>query len=92
MKNKLQRGRRMNDVIEFPVNETKKARQEAKVKNIDNFLANDPYYVFIRDLLGAISNCGIDLDKKPEDKAREIYAKYERENKLSAFKDLVDPA
>lgn len=82
----------MSEVIEFPVNETKKAIQDQKSKQIDSFLANDPYYVFIRDLLGAISRCGIDLDKKPEDKAREIYAKYERENKLSAFKDLVDPS
>ena len=82
----------MSDVIEFPVRQTKKAREDATRKNIDNFLASDPYYVFIRDLLGAISDCGIELDKQPEDKAREIYAKYERENKLSEFGKILDPS
>ena len=82
----------MSDVIEFPVNKTTKAKQAAKSEQIDAFLSGDPYYVFIRDLLGAISNCGIELDNPPEVKAREIYAKYERENKLSEFKKIIDPS
>ncbi len=82
----------MSEVIEFPVHKTVKAKEQQKVGQIDNFLSADPYYVFIRDLLSAISNCGIELDNPPEVKAREIYAKYERENKLSEFAKIIDPS
>lgn len=70
-----------SELIRFPVEQTGKYKQD----QIDEGLAQDPKYRFIRDLLQAIAGVGLELDKPPEAKARELYAKYQRENLLSQW-------
>ena len=62
--------------IRFPVEKTNKYKQD----QIEESLAQDPNYRFIRDLLQAVAGVGLELDKPVEAKARELYAKYQREN------------
>lgn len=63
-------------LIRFPVEKTSKHKQD----QIEASLAEDSNYRFLRDLLQAVAGIGLELDKSPEAKARELYAKYQREN------------
>jgi len=65
-----------SDVIAFPVAQTRKQKQD----QIDAVLSDDPNYKFIHDLLTAMADIGLPLEGTPSAKAREIYAKYQREN------------
>ena len=65
-----------SDVIAFPVSQTKKQKQD----EIDAVLSDDPNYKFIHDLLTAMADIGLPMEGTPSAKAREIYAKYQREN------------
>lgn len=65
-----------SDVITFPVSQTKKQKQD----EIDAVLSDDPNYKFIHDLLTAMADIGLPMEGTPSAKAREIYAKYQREN------------
>lgn len=65
-----------SDVIAFPVAQTRKQKQD----QIDKVLSDDPNYKFIHDLLTAMADIGLPVDGSPSAKAREIYAKYQREN------------
>jgi len=69
------------DVIEFPVNRTSKYKQE----QVDAILEEDPNFKFIHDLLTAISDIGLPMEGTPSEKARELYAKYQRENKFAEW-------
>lgn len=69
----------MSDVIEFPINKTKKSKQD----KVNDVLADDQNYRFIRDLLAAVSDAGLEMDSEPEEKARELYAKYQQDNTLA---------
>ena len=65
-----------SDVIVFPVAQTRKQKQD----QVDKVLSDDPNYKFIYDLLTAMADIGLPVDGSPSAKAREIYAKYQREN------------
>ena len=69
----------MSDVIEFPLTKTKKFKQDT----VNDVLAGDQNYRFIRDLLTAVSDAGLEMDYEPEEKARELYAKYQQDNTLA---------
>ena len=70
-----------SDVIAFPVAETKKQKQD----QIDTVLSEDPNYKFIHDLLTAMADIGLPMEGSPSAKAREIYAKYQRENMFAKW-------
>ena len=54
-------------------------------------LSQDPYYKFIHDLLHAIESAGLPLDKSAKEQAKELYAKYQRENVIAQWqKELED--
>ena len=65
-----------SDVIVFPVAQTRKQKQD----QVDKVLSDDPNYKFIHDLLTAMADIGLPMEGSPSVKAREIYAKYQREN------------
>jgi hypothetical protein len=65
-----------SDVIAFPVAQTRKQKQD----QVDAVLSDDPNYKFIHDLLTAMADIGLPMEGTPSAKAREIYAKYQREN------------
>ena len=62
------------EILAFP--ENKKHTSQAQ---IDKALADDPRYKFIHDLLTAMVDVGLPLDGTPSAKARELYAKYQRD-------------
>lgn len=55
-------------------------RQSIQQEQIDAALQQDPHFKFIHQLISAVHEVGLPLDKTPSAKAREIYAKYQREN------------
>ena len=65
-----------DNLLIFPQARTRKFKQ----KQIDEALAADPNFRFIRDLLVAIEGVGLDLETSPEAKARELYARYQQQN------------
>ena len=65
-----------SDVIAFPIAQTRKQKQD----QVDKVLSDDPNYKFIHDLLTAMADIGLPMEASPSVKAREIYAKYQREN------------
>lgn len=65
-----------SELIRFPVEKTNKYKQH----QTEASLAEDPHYRFIRDLLQAVAGVGLELDKPPEAKARELYAQCQQEN------------
>ncbi|VAX00210.1 hypothetical protein MNBD_GAMMA21-2468 [hydrothermal vent metagenome] len=69
------------DVLTFPVKRTAKHKQD----QVEAVLADDPNFKFIHDLLTAISELGLPMDGSASEKARELYAKYQRENKFSEW-------
>jgi len=76
-----------SDIIEFPVKHSVKSAQE----QIDEALASDPNYKFIYDLLTAMSDIGLPLETPPAAKARELYAKYQRDNTFAMWaRDMAD--
>jgi hypothetical protein len=76
------------NLITFPIERTRKYTQA----QADDLLAADPNYRFIRDLLVAIEGVGLPLDTSPEAKARELYAKYQREKQIDkrAYEQLFE--
>lgn len=72
-------------LIPFPQDRTSTQKQA----QADEVLAQDPNYRFIRDLLLAIDGIGLPLDKTPEEKARELYAKYQRENQFAKWERMA---
>lgn len=70
-----------SEVISFPVERTSKYKQQ----EVDAVLENDSNFKFIHDLLTAISDIGLPMDGTPSEKARELYAKYQRENKFAQW-------
>ena len=75
-----------DDVIQFPFTRTSAHKQS----QAEEVLADDPNYRFIRDLLVAIDGIGLPLDKSPEAKARELYAKYQRENQFAKWAEMAE--
>lgn len=73
-------------LITFPIERTRKFKQA----QADDLLTADPNYRFIRDLLVAIGGVGLPLETTPEAKARELYTKYQRENQLAKWDELVE--
>jgi len=69
------------DVIDFNQANTESTSNDAT----HEVLLQDPYYKFIHDLLHAIESVGMPLDKNAKDKARELYAKYQRENLIAKW-------
>ena len=69
------------DVLAFPLERTSKYKQD----QVEVALEEDPNFKFIHDLLTAISDVGLPMDGNPSEKARELYAKYQRENKFSEW-------
>jgi hypothetical protein len=69
------------NLLEFPQQRTRQYRQT----QIDTTLATDPNYRFIRDLLLAIEDVGLELDKPAEAKARELYTKCLQENRFAQY-------
>ncbi len=76
-----------SDLIQFPLD---RVRRRKSATNIDAILSQDPYFEFILNLLTAIEKSGIPMDKAPEIKARELYAKYQRENTLAMWKKELE--
>lgn len=72
-------------LVQFPQEKTSKHKQA----QADAVLTQDPNYRFIRDLLVAIDGIGLPLDKSPEEKARELYAKYQRENQFAKWERMA---
>lgn len=70
-----------SEVIEFPVNRQASTAQD----QIDAVLANDPNYKFIFELLSAMSDIGLPMEETPAAKARELYAKYQRDNTFARW-------
>ncbi len=70
-----------SDIIEFPAKRPAVTAQD----QIDAVLANDPNYKFIFELLSAISEIGLPMDGSPAAKARELYAKYQRDNTFARW-------
>ena len=70
-----------SDVIAFPIAQTRKQKQD----QVDQILSDDPNYKFIHDLLTAMADVGLPMEGSPSDKAREIYAKYQRENTFAKW-------
>jgi len=74
------------DVIEFPVQRTNKYKQE----QVDAVLEEDSNFKFIHELLTAISDIGLPIEGTPSEKARELYAKYQRENKFAEWEQAME--
>ena len=70
-----------SDIIDFRAKHNVKSAQE----QIDEALASDPNYKFIYELLTAMSDIGLPLDTTPAAKARELYAKYQRDNTFAKW-------
>ena len=70
-----------SDIINFPVDQAGDSQQQ----QVDEVLSNDPNYRFIHDLLSAIADIGLPLDGSPSEKARELYAKYQRDNTFAKW-------
>ena len=76
-----------SDLIQFPLERT---RRKSSTNNVDDILSQDPYFEFILNLLTAIEKSGIPMDKAPEIKAKELYAKYQRENTLAMWRKELE--
>ncbi len=76
-----------SDLIQFPLERT---RRKSTTNNVDDILSQDPYFEFILNLLTAIEKSGIPMDKAPEIKAKELYAKYQRENTLAMWRKELE--
>lgn len=63
-------------IISFPQQKTTKFQHD----QAESALMEDPNYKFIHDLLTAVSEIGLPIDGAPSQKAREVYAKCQREN------------
>ena len=74
------------DILAFPVERTTKYKQD----QVEAVLEDDPNFKFIHDLLTAISDVGLPMDGNPSEKARELYAKYQRENKFSEWAHALE--
>ena len=74
------------DVIEFPVQRTNKYKQE----QVDAVLEEDSNFKFIHELLTAISDIGLPIEGTPSEKARELYAKYQRENRFTEWAQAME--
>ena len=74
------------DVVTFPVERTSKFKQD----QVEAVLEEDPNFKFIHDLLTAISDIGLPMESNPSVKARELYAKYQRENKFVEWAQAME--
>lgn len=69
------------NLLIFPLERTHKHRQA----QVNEALSADPNYRFIHDMIVAIENAGLTLDKSPEAKALELYAKYQGEKQIDKW-------
>ncbi len=81
-----------NNIVSFPDDRVSESEdKDNNEQTTHEVLSQDPYYKFIHDLLFAIDSIGLPLDKDPKEKARELFAKYQRENLIAQWqKDLED--
>lgn len=73
-----------DNIVKFP-GANPESKQTEQRETVHEALSQDPYYKFIHDLLFAIESVGLPLDKDAKDKARELYAKYKRENLIAKW-------
>ncbi len=66
----------MGEVIDFPV------RDDAQTVQAD-ILENDPYYLFIRNVLTTADSCGFELPFTVESAAEHVYRKTKETSQLA---------